>query len=128
MKTHELLAYLRNLDVKLRADGDHLRINAPRGALTPALRTELAEHKVEILAFLHNTQLAIHSTLPPISPISRDRDLPLSFTQQRLWFLGQLDPESTAYNMPAAYRLNGPLHMAALEQSLSEIVRRHETL
>src|SRR5262245_50643595 len=52
----------------------------------------------------------------------------LSFAQQRLWFLAQLEPESSAYNIPAAYRLSGPLNVPALEQSLSEIVRRHETL
>ena len=53
---------------------------------------------------------------------------PASFAQQRLWFLDQLEPESPAYNIPAAYRLRGPLHVPALEQAISEIVRRHETL
>jgi amino acid adenylation domain-containing protein len=53
---------------------------------------------------------------------------PASFAQQRLWFLDQLEPESPAYNISAAYRLSGPLHVPALEQAISEIVRRHETL
>ena len=56
-------------------------------------------------------------------------DLPLSFSQERLWFLQQLEPESSiAYNIPSAVRLTGPLKLAALEQALSEIVRRHEAL
>lgn len=65
---------------------------------------------------------------PPIVPVPRDGELPLSFAQQRLWFLGQLEPGSCVYNFPAAVRLKGPLNVVALEQSLNEIVKRHEAL
>ena len=54
-------------------------------------------------------------------------DLPLSFAQERLWFLHRLQG-GTAYNLPAALRLSGALHVAALERALGEIVRRHEAL
>jgi amino acid adenylation domain-containing protein len=66
--------------------------------------------------------------LPELRPIPRDGDLPLSFAQQRLWFLDQLDPANIAYNNPYAVRLSGALDHHALERSLSEIVRRHEVL
>ncbi|HSF38965.1 MAG TPA: non-ribosomal peptide synthase/polyketide synthase [Thermoanaerobaculia bacterium] len=66
--------------------------------------------------------------LPAIQPVPRDRDLPLSFAQQRLWFLWQLEPESPAYNNPKALRIRGLLDVAALERTLDEIVRRHEVL
>jgi amino acid adenylation domain-containing protein len=114
--------------VRLWADGDRLRYSAPKETLTPALRTELAERKSEILAFLHRAYLAPHATLRPIVPVSRDRALPLSLAQERLWFLAQLDPESPVYNIQVGYRLSGPLNVTALEQSLSEIIRRHEAL
>jgi len=65
---------------------------------------------------------------PAILPVPRDGNLPLSFAQQRLWFIDQLEPGNAAYNFPAAVRLKGPLNVAALEQSLNEIVRRHEVL
>jgi len=65
---------------------------------------------------------------PPIRPVERDRPLPLSFAQQRLWFLDQLEPESAIYNYSSAVRLRGPLDLEALELTLSEIVRRHEVL
>jgi alpha-ketoglutarate-dependent taurine dioxygenase/acyl carrier protein len=65
---------------------------------------------------------------PPILPVPRDGKLPLSFAQQRLWLLDQLEPNNTAYNMPAALRLVGSLNIAALEQSFNEIARRHEVL
>ncbi len=53
---------------------------------------------------------------------------PLSYAQQRLWFLDQLYPGSPLYNIPAAVQLSGPLHVNALQHSLNEIVRRHEVL
>ena len=65
---------------------------------------------------------------PPILPIPRDGDLPLSFAQQRLWFIDQLEPGNSVYNFPAAIHLQGPLNVMALEQSVNEIVRRHEAL
>ena len=53
---------------------------------------------------------------------------PLSFAQERFWFLDQFEPGSPAYNRPFALRLTGPLHVATLEKVLSEILRRHEVL
>src|SRR5690348_16901867 len=53
---------------------------------------------------------------------------PLSFSQQRLWLIYQLDPSSYLYNVPRALRLRGKLDLPALEQSLNEIVARHEVL
>ncbi|MEM7582345.1 MAG: condensation domain-containing protein [Acidobacteriota bacterium] len=53
---------------------------------------------------------------------------PLSFAQERLWYLDRLHPENTAYNLPSPLRLNGPLDLAALRRSFGEVVRRHEIL
>ena len=70
----------------------------------------------------------VEAALPPLVPISRQRDLPLSFSQERLWFLDQLQPGLTAYNMPAALVLRGADRIAVLERALAELARRHETL
>src|SRR5438270_4031684 len=53
---------------------------------------------------------------------------PLSFTQQRFWILDRLEPNSAAYNIPIPLHLSGTLNIEALEQALSEVVRRHEVL
>ncbi|WP_163871182.1 condensation domain-containing protein, partial [Myxococcus eversor] len=66
--------------------------------------------------------------LPPLTRAPRTDALPLSFAQQRLWFLDQLEPASAAYNMPAALRLTGALDVSSLQRALSELVRRHESL
>jgi aspartate racemase len=64
----------------------------------------------------------------PIQSVSRTKDFPLSFSQQRLWFLDQYEPGSSVYNIPSAVRLTGALDVSALEQSFQEIVNRHEAL
>ncbi len=65
---------------------------------------------------------------PPIVPVARDGDLPLSFAQERLWFLYQLEPESAHYNISAGLRLDGRLEVGAFWGTLEEIVRRHQAL
>jgi amino acid adenylation domain-containing protein len=69
------------------------------------------------------------ASAPPIVPVRcHAQDLPLSFAQQRLWFLDQLAPESPAYNIPLAVQLNGVLRQSVLEAAFHEVVRRHEAL
>jgi amino acid adenylation domain-containing protein len=65
---------------------------------------------------------------PPIQPVARDGSLPLSFAQERMWFLNQLDPNSAAYNIPQAIHISGPLDAGLLEQSFNQVVQRHEIL
>ena len=64
----------------------------------------------------------------PILPCDRAGRLPLSHAQERLWFLAQLDPDSGAYNIAEAVRLQGPLDLEALQRSLDALVARHEVL
>jgi amino acid adenylation domain-containing protein len=68
------------------------------------------------------------SQAPPLRHALRDGPLPVSFAQQRLWFLDQLEPGITAYHVPAAVRLFGRLDITTLKQAMSEVVRRHEVL
>ncbi|HEY0738586.1 MAG TPA: amino acid adenylation domain-containing protein [Herpetosiphonaceae bacterium] len=64
----------------------------------------------------------------PIPRCNRSNDLPLSFAQQRLWFIHQLNPDSSAYNLSLAVRLQGPLDVGALTEALNLIIARHEAL
>lgn len=128
MNTLDFLSYLRGLDINLSADGERLHVNAPKGVLTPSVQAEISARKAEILTFLQETNFAASSPLPSIPIVSRDADLPLSDAQERLWSVAQLAPDSAVYNLHIAVRLTGSLNVPALERSLSEIVRRHETL
>lgn len=66
--------------------------------------------------------------VPPLERVGRERHLPLSFSQERLWFLEKLEPGRTTYHVPVLLRLTGRLEPRALERALGELVRRHEVL
>ncbi|SUD07155.1 protein PvdJ [Pseudomonas aeruginosa] len=66
--------------------------------------------------------------VPPIMPVTREQPLPLSYAQERQWFLWQLEPESAAYHIPAALRLRGGLDVVALQRSFERLAQRHESL
>ncbi|MCF2135391.1 amino acid adenylation domain-containing protein, partial [Mycetohabitans sp. B3] len=68
------------------------------------------------------------STLPEITPVSREGALPLSFAQQRLWFLAQLDEVRGTYHIPLVLRVRGPFDRAAWQQALDALFARHEAL
>nr|WP_315438069.1 non-ribosomal peptide synthase/polyketide synthase [uncultured Pseudomonas sp.] len=82
----------------------------------------------ELAAVAEVLSRAGRSTLPEILPAPRDQRLPLSFAQQRLWFLAQMDGGHSAYNIPVGLRLRGRLDEDALQRALARIVARHETL
>ncbi len=65
---------------------------------------------------------------PPLTPVARNRDLPLSYAQQRIWVIDRLEPAGALYNIPRAVRLRGALDVPALHAALNEIARRHESL
>jgi len=120
------LAELSRQNIKLWMEGDRLRCSGPDAILTPELSAQLKARKTEIVSFLQQTRSA--QAAPAITPVPRDQTIPLSFAQQRLWFLHQMQPESAVYNLPMAIRVEGFLAEAAFIQSLNEIVRRHEIL
>jgi len=76
-----------------------------------------------------STVMSLQNQAPPLVAGSHNHNIPLSFSQERLWFLDQFDPsKSSAYNMPFAFKILGSLNVSALKQSLNEILRRHEAL
>ena len=124
----ELLASLRSLKVTVSAHGDRLRLDAPAGVVTPEVRAKLTAHKAEILKILQDDSDACSALTQIIPRISRGENLPLSFAQQRLWFLAQMDGVSQAYHICRGLRLKGKLDRTVLRQSLDRILARHEAL
>ncbi|HEX8852423.1 MAG TPA: phosphopantetheine-binding protein, partial [Pyrinomonadaceae bacterium] len=114
----------------LRATQIISRLHRAFGVELP-LRTLFESPTVEALArrVAEASEGSTRATeLPEIERVEREGRLPLSFAQQRLWFIHQMEPSSASYNIPAAVRLRGELDVAALEQTLGEVVRRHEAL
>ena len=128
MTLNETLTQLRENGVELWVEDSRLRYEAPVGAVMPPLLAALREHRAELIASLELATWEPVAQLPAIEPRPRTGALPVSFAQQRLWFLDQLEPDAATYNLPVAMELTGPLDVPALARALSEIVRRHEVL
>src|SRR6185369_430677 len=81
------------------------------------------------VARLARTLAELHgnASIPPITRVEREGHLPLSFAQERLWFLDQLE-ESAFYNMPAAFRVSGALNVEHLRRAFDALTLRHEVL
>lgn len=125
MSLTELLSTLSRLNIHLYVENDNLKCKAPPNTLTAELRSQLTERKQEIIAALSQIGKNNHAA---INPRPHTDLIPLSFAQQRLWFLDQLEPNSAFYTIPIALRLIGTLNEVAVAQSFTEIVRRHESL
>ena len=102
------------------------RVRASFSVEIPIRRLFEAPTVAELCEDFEAARGTVSTQSPVIRPVARDGELPLSFAQERLWFLDQL--EGPNYNVPAAVHLTGALHVGALELSLREIVRRHEAL
>ncbi|HKR96083.1 MAG TPA: condensation domain-containing protein, partial [Candidatus Angelobacter sp.] len=90
---------------------------------------DLPPEQRDLLVLLLSRKKREEAARSRIAPVSRTSDtFPLSFAQQRLWFISQLQQDSAAYNMTGGVRMEGPLSVTALERALNEIVRRHESL
>src|SRR3954454_14247613 len=127
MNPAELLARLQKLGTQVSLVGDRLRIISFKEKLSDELWQELSAHKNELRHWLEELR-KVARTYPALLPQPRPGLLPLSYAQQRLWCIDQLEGSSAEYNMPAALRLEGELDQAALERAINTIVERHESL
>ncbi|GAX39730.1 amino acid adenylation domain-containing protein [Tolypothrix sp. NIES-4075] len=126
MNLVEFLQELSAKNVELWVDGGKLRYRGPQDVLTPVLLNDIKRFKEKIIQLLQKRTETAQTI--PLCPMERNGHIPLSFAQQRMWFLQQLEPESAFYNLPAAMRFEGQLNVAALEYSINYIISRHETL
>jgi len=104
------------------------RVRALLGAELPVRALFEASTVAELAARVEAARREGAAPLPPVVPVPRDGPLPLSFAQERLWFLDRLDPGGASYNLATALRLEGALDAGALERALGAVVRRHEAL
>ncbi|WP_308189135.1 non-ribosomal peptide synthetase/type I polyketide synthase [Nostoc mirabile] len=105
---------------------EKISLNSFLNALTIAALAEFID-KAELVKLLQKKSNAIDTFIPQV-PVSLQRNLPLSFAQEGLWFLSQLEPTNPFYNEAVARRLHGSLNVVALEKSLNKIIQRHEIL
>src|SRR5947199_10190499 len=108
MSCTDLLVKLHNLGARVWLEDDRLRISAPRGVLTEEIRNELSVQRDELLEWLKRQSKA-QKPRPAMARQSRPERLPLSYAQQRVWFLYRMEGPGATYNIPLALRLEGEL-------------------
>jgi polyketide synthase PksJ len=127
IKPEELLNSLTQLGVKLTLRDGNLIINAPKGAIDEQLRDTISNNKPLIIKYLEENESLINNTTV-LKPILREKNIPLSYAQQRLWFLYLLNPNSSIYNIPAVFSIKGELDISSMQNAVNKIIERHETL
>ncbi len=135
MSTARFLGRLREASIELRAEGDKLIVNAPKGAVTAELGDEIRRRKPDLLVFLRmGAEAASQSSgarIPRarrLSVTAEYEEAPASFGQRRLFYLDQLEPGLAVYNVPVAFYLAGEVDKDALSRALDRIVERHGAL
>ncbi|MDB4922054.1 non-ribosomal peptide synthetase [Mucilaginibacter sp.] len=126
-KAADLIIDLEKRGVKLWEEEGLLKLSAPKGTLPVEIRTEISKAKDQILEIIKAaSNKPVHVLL---AGQRSNTNLPLSFSQRRLWYLNQLEgKDGITYNMPAALLLKGKLNEKLFVESLNLIIKRHEVL
>ncbi|MFT6778885.1 MAG: hypothetical protein ACJAV1_002828, partial [Paraglaciecola sp.] len=128
MKPYELILKAKKQGITLYLKDGQLAFKARKQGLTAELRKNLAEYKQDIVSFLMKNVPISESLDIHKQARLNGGDLVMSFSQQRLWFINQLEESSSQYNMFTAHILVGTLNVDALEQAFREILHRHKVL
>lgn len=127
MSVVEILEHLKQRRVRLWLDGERLQYRAQPGAFDDTLKAQVLERKADIIAFLRAQQY--QTDVAPLMPVARTtQTFPLSYAQQRLWFLSRYENKMSSYHCPAVVPLPFAVDPAVLAQALSALIARHESL
>ncbi|NND71102.1 MAG: amino acid adenylation domain-containing protein [Rhodothermales bacterium] len=127
MNLQSLISELRTRQVKVWVDGEKLRYRTADGTLPSELRECVKQYRQELIEFLQQDDPSL-SKARAITPVDRDSKLPLSFVEERLWFISSLSHDKPVFQALNAYRITGQLDPVLLERSLLNLVSRHEIL
>lgn len=127
MTALQLIAKLGAQGIKIWLDDQQqLRFKAKPGAMTSSIKTEIKALKTEIIALLKKNQTA---SIPLTAlPRVEESEFELSFSQQRFWYLDQIEPGNPALHIPVALRIEGVLSLQGLSTALNQLIIRHESL
>src|SRR5215470_10732099 len=126
MQVVEFISSLRQKGIVLKLDGGDLLVKASGNALTADLKSVLRDRKQEIIETLRQIEPGQRNLLPSLAPMPAETRMPLSFNQQRLWFLAELNGAHPAYNIASGLELRGKVNQETLSESIGYILNRHE--
>ncbi len=115
------------LGIKLYFEDEQLKTLGPKGAMTDALRQQIISNKTELIDYLSSADLAV---VAPKESESKKAEVWFkpSYSQQRLWFIDQLEGGTSQYNITAQFKLTGELNQQAFKKAIAKIVERHAAL
>lgn len=118
----ELLSRLQSLGIRISLKEEQLHLDAPKSALTEALRKEISTHKQELLQYLKQQQ-PFHVIDAPLQTM-----YPVSAAQKRIWFLSQDEDASASYHIATTFCITGKVKQEAVEYAINRLVDHHESL
>ncbi|TQV77373.1 amino acid adenylation domain-containing protein [Aliikangiella marina] len=125
----DILSHAIQQGVVLSLENGQLKYKAEKGKFTDELKELIKVNKQEIISYISKIEdKPTLNVLPPIKPRDSNQNLPLSYAQQRLWFISQLGNDSVQYNMPGQFFLQGELNLMAFERAFRTLLERHEVL
>ena len=131
MEIESLISKVVDAGVALFLQDGQLRFKAEKGKMSPELLASLKEHKpaiIDYLKSLENTEAKAEFEIPDIERREWTDNVPISFAQQRILFIYQLETGSAQYNIPDAFRLQGDVNVDAIEFAIQEIIARHQVV
>ena len=123
-----LVRRLQSLGLRLTLEDDRLKVNAPKGALTDAIKATIGAHREDIIRALRAGDASQDTNERKLQHASREPPLPLTAVQRRFWFLDRIGQGEGIPNVAVAMRLEGDFDLAAMSRALAIILDRHETL
>ena len=131
MKVEQIINQAVNEGVFLYLKDGQLAFKAKKGAFSAELKSQVKANKpaiVDYLAQLSHQDSISHTGVPELTKAQDLNTIPMSFAQQRMWFIEQFEQGSAIYNMPKAYGISGSFNQAAFEFALRAIIERHSML
>ncbi|KKE81559.1 amino acid adenylation domain-containing protein, partial [Pseudoalteromonas luteoviolacea] len=121
----QLLLHLKSNGIRVTLNDGKLQVHAGKGKLSDELKQQLKSNKEHLVKYLSKNNI---DSKKAVTAVERNEQSPLSFSQQRLWFIDQLQGGASEYNMPMAFEVKGPLNLSLVSTVFSHIIERHEIL
>ncbi|YCH77750.1 amino acid adenylation domain-containing protein [Pseudoalteromonas sp. SCSIO 43210] len=126
MNFQALVNFLNDKKVALEVADDQLKVNAAKGCITQDVANAITEHKAQLLE--HVKSSTMQNQMIRVTKEEKASGVPLSFAQQRLWFINKLKGSNASYHVQGGFKLVGPLNVEALTRAFKTVIERHESL